>query len=204
MIERTMTHLNSNSLVSIAIETTGDNPRLHDVCFICIVLLDNYIKPSTQIVPFYTAIQPFRPENIDPETASISPTKLNNAMIHGIAPSLAADRLEEWVKLLDMPEGKRIVPIVHGWERIHSFLREWLGFHNCKHLISEEARDLRTAALYLNDCLNHRAKPMMYTKVLPSFIGQAHNIQWLVYADVMEKALKQAEIYRLMLGISNS
>lgn len=204
MIESTMVHLNSNMMVSIWIETSGNDPRRHDICEICALLINNHFKLSTAITPFYNMIQPLRPENIDLETASINRERINNAIIKGLPPSIAADRFEDWVMELDMPKGKRIVPIVHNWGRVSAFLRNWLGINNFNYLVSSEVRDIQTVALYHNDCANIRAKPIPYAKVLDYFIGELHAIQLLRKMDVMEKALRLAEIYRLMLGVSNN
>ena len=201
MIERTMVHLNFNMMASIWIETTGPDPRRHDIFEICILLLDNHFRMSQAIVPFYIMIQPLRPENINIEDyKSGMKTKIEEATIKGLPPSVAADRLEDWIAELDMPHGKKIVPLVFDWEHTSGFLRNWLGIQTYRHLISSDARDIQTVALFTNDRANVRAQPIPYPKVFSGFIGQHHKITLQNSMDVMEKAVRLADIYRVMIG----
>jgi hypothetical protein len=202
MIERQMRHLNNNALCAIYIETTGDNPRLHDIVEICIMLVDNFIRPSREIMPFYNQVVPFRAENIDFDTCTIPRAKLAACIRDGLEPSLAADRLEEWHGHLGLPKGKKIVPLTLNWPYMREYLHTWLGFENCRHLFAEEYRDIMSTALHINDCRNMQAREWVYPKPhLLSYLGNQHSVEVRKSDDVMEKTLKMIEIYRLMLSV---
>lgn len=196
-----MKHLNNNSLVAISIETTCDNPRLGDIVEVCIMLLDNFLKPSTKILPYYQRIRPFRPEAIDFTTASTTKEKILEAIKLGLEPSMAADRLDEWLQLLNMPESKRLVPLTYNWPVVREYLHTWLGtigfkslFHAC------EYRDIMSVALYFNDKANQHAELVPYPRPEHApYLGHLHAIKYTMSNDVMVKALKFAEIYKAML-----
>ncbi len=202
MIEHQMRHLNNNALCAIYIETTGKNPRLCDIVEICVMLVDNFIKPSKNIMPFYNQIAPFRPENIDFETCSIPRVKLSDCVKNGLEPSLAADRLEEWLHMLNLPHGKKIVPLTMNWPIMREYLHTWLGIENFKFLFAEEYRDLMATAIHINDCRNLQARQWVYPKPhLLSYLGNQHSVEVRMSDDIMEKTLKMIEIYRLMLAV---
>lgn len=195
-----MRHLNNDALCAIWIETTGEDPRKCDIVEICIILVDNFIRPSTQIIPFYNQIMSFRPENIDLNTMTLTRTKLIDATKNGIEPSLAADRLESWFDELDLPLGKKIVPLTFNWPLMREYLHTWLGYYNFKSIFSEDYRDLRNTANFINDSRNQKAKQWIYPKSYCfSYIGNQHDIEVANSDDVMVKALKMIEIYRAML-----
>lgn len=202
MIEHAMKHLNNNALCSISIETTGENPRLHDIVEISIMLVDNFIRPSHACVPFYNQLCPFRPENIDFKTCTLSRTKLSDAVKNGLEPSLAADRLEEWWKSLELPPNKKIVPLCMNWPLMREYLHTWLGFENYRFLFSEEYRDLMAAAIHINDVRNQQSRQWIYPKPgVLSYIGNQHSVEIRNSDDIMQKTLAQIQIYRLMLGV---
>ena len=201
-VDHQMRHLNHNTLVSLWIETTGDDPRKCDIVEICIMPLDNFIRPSKIMIPFYNQILPFRIENIDFKMASVGREKMQQATTHGLEPSLAADRLEEWVHKLNMPYGKRLVPIAYNWPVVREFLHTWLRFHNFNYLFSHEYRDVMSSVLFINDSWNQRNKMIDYPRPEHlAYLCHAHNISFKMSDDVMVKALKLAELYRQLIGV---
>lgn len=204
-IDKQMRHLNNNALCAIAIEHTGEDTRRCDIVEICIVLVDNFIRPSKKMVPFYNQIAPFRPESVDFKTMSITREKLYHATHHGIEPSLAADRLEEWFTHLNMPERKRIVPIAYNWPVVREYLHTWLGTANFKYLFAEEYRDIMGATYYINDCRNQIQKTIPYPRPehLPYLCAQ-HGLEMRMSDDVMLRCQQMIKLYSLMLGIKHA
>ncbi len=195
-----MMHLNGNVLTAIFIEVTGDNPLVNDIIEICAWPVDNFLRPSKLVYPFYHQIQPFRDEAIDYETASMTKEKIAHCKIHGLEPSLVADRLEEWVKSMNLPRNKKLVPLCYDWPTMRAYLTTWLGFHNFRALFSTEYRDIMATAIHTNDHRNLRAKPAKYPRVNEStYLANQHAIHFRMADDVMVKCLKIAETYHSMM-----
>ena len=201
MIEKQMKHLNSNILCAVYTELTGNNPHQQEIAEICIMVLDNFIRPSDRIMPFYFALQPQKPDNIDFETATLSKARLAEVVLTGINTWTAADRLEEWFHLLDLPPGKGIVPLTHNWPFQRQFVQNWLGYENFKYLFSEQYRDLMTMALLINDRDNQRAELCTFPKVTLDYIGNELSVRCHSRSDLLEKCFKISQIYRQVLGV---
>ncbi len=198
--EPQMTHINNHALCSLDIEVAGGDPRRSDIVEICIILLDNFIKPSNKVPPFYMQLAPFREDAIDLQEATVGKEKLLECARHGLEPSLAADRLEEWHKLLDLPRNKGIIPLCYNWPRIRDYLITWLGWITYKQIFAPQYRDIMMACTFVNDHRNHHIKIARYPRP-DSLAYIAHNCDLELHQseDVMVKTLKQAEIYQAMM-----
>ena len=199
-VETQMKHLNGNCLCAIWIETTGEDPRKCDIVEICIYLLDNFLRPSPAMVPFYQMIKPYRRENIDPKAMTINKQQLQTATLYGVEPTRAADLLEEWMLELNMKQGKKIVPLAYNWPKVSEYLHTWLGFHNFNFLFSEDYRDIRSSVLTINDLRNQQAEVIPYPRPEHiAYIGALSKVPFRITSDVMEKCIKLSEIYRQVL-----
>jgi len=117
-------HLRNNIYCVVAIDTTGDNPKEHEIHQICIWLLDAVYIPSKKHMPFVFSIKPEKP--VDFKTTSTLVGKLRDAGANGTDSFLVMDKLEEWFESLNLPEGGKIVPITFNWPKVRDFLTNWL------------------------------------------------------------------------------
>lgn len=202
MIEHQMQHLNSNALCAIWVETTGADPRKCDIVEICIMLVDNFIRHSQKMMPYYQQITPYRPENIDFETSSFPRAKLIEITRTGLDPSMAADRLEEWHQELDLPHGKKIIPLTFNWPNVREYLHTWLQFNTFNSIFSHQYRDVMSTALHINDCKNQQARQYPYPRPdIFTYLCNMHDIEVSSSCDVMVKCLKLIDLYRAMLQV---
>jgi DNA polymerase III epsilon subunit-like protein len=147
-----MIHLNGNLLCAVDVETTGLNFRLHDVIQISILPLDSQIKPPQTEFPFEVNMQPKRPENIEWKAATVTTIRMVDLIQSAIDPWTAVDLFEEWFYRLNLPVGKKIMPLAHNWPFDRMFIEEWLGGpKNYEAFFHHHYRDSMAAALYLND-----------------------------------------------------
>ena len=205
LIERQMRHLNHNALCAIAIDHTGEDPRRCDLVEICVVLLDNFIRPSKKLMPFYNQIAPFRPDTVDFKTASISRDKIYAAIQHGLEPSLAADRFEEWFGRLNLPERKKIVPLTYNWPVIREYLHTWLGTANFNYIFAEEYRDIMGVTYYINDCRNQVQKTIPYPRPEHlAYLCAQHGLEMRLSNDVMLRCQQMIKLYAQLLGIKHA
>ena len=161
-----MEHLNNNILCVVDVETTGPTPGFHDIIEICVLPLDNFLKPSRKILPFCMNLIPMRKENIDFEAMRIQRKYMDKVIkdkvcgnkkrvieltLKGCEPMRAADLLVEWVEKLKLLPFKRIMPIGHNWVFDRTFIIEWLGMETFDMLFDPRYRDTMAMSLYDND-----------------------------------------------------
>lgn len=160
-----MIHLNGNLLCAIDVETTGLDPKLHDIIQIAILPLGPTLEPHESIMPFDLKIKPSRLETVDMKAMSVSRTSLADICINGMESELALQLYDDWVASLNLGRNHRISPLAHNWVFDQAFIREWLGDDNYAHTIDGRYRDTMACALFLNDFCDFNVEQVEYTRV---------------------------------------
>ena len=196
-----MIHLNGNCLCAIDVETTGSNPRKHDILQIAVLPLDSQIKPRKDIVPYYLNFIPNKDAaDIDWEACAVSQINLAHLTLNGVDQYRAADLFEEWVTRLKLPPGKRISPLAQNWLFDRSFIVEWLGAKMFEYLIDGRYRDTMAVANYCNDKADFMGEAFPYQKVnLPYLCNTLHVDRIGKAHDALSDCYATAEVYRRML-----
>ncbi len=197
-----MIHLNGNLLCVVDVETTGLDPAQHDVIQIAVLPLDSEIKPLKTVYPFYMNMKPKRPENIDWKAATV--TKLNMAQLinSAIDPWTAVDLFEEWFRKLNLPVGRKIMPLAHNWPFDRQFILEWLGGpRSFEYFFHHHYRDSMCASLYLNDRAEQHIDHIPIPKVSLEYCCTVFGVQNLKAHDALQDCITTAEVYRRMLTI---
>jgi len=206
--EKILYHLNQNLLCSIDLLTTGPRPYYHDLLQICILPLNNFLKPLKSIVPFFIDIRPKRIENasyhkedlIDMPTpgSRVSQEKFFEMVTRGVDSLAAADRFEEWFNKLQMRHNKRICILAHDYIFKMPFLIDWLGIQSYNAFFDPYYRDLVPAALFCNDKSNFKAENIPYPKVHLAYLASTTKTE-IISHDLLGKCVAQAEIYTKMM-----
>ncbi len=172
-----MQHLNGKMLCVIDTETTGLDPRFHEIWQICIMPLDNNLRPSKDRFPFYIMIKPEHPEYIDwsVNVFKKNKAKIMDAMNRGHDREAAVDLLEDWINKLGLPMNKYgnrclIEPLGQNFGFDRGFMEQWLTVSRYQEWFDYHYRDLMHASLFLNDRANFHAEPVPFSKV---------NLRWL-------------------------
>jgi DNA polymerase III epsilon subunit-like protein len=195
-----MIHLNGNLLCAIDVETTGLDPRKHDVVQICILPLDSEIKPLKTIMPFYLEMQPKRPENIDYKAATVNKLDIIQIMKRSIDPWKAVDLFEEWFQKLNLPVGKKLMPLAHNWPFDRQFVEEWVGGPiSFEHFFHHHYRDSMAAALYLNDRAEQHVDHIPIPKVSLEYCCTVFGVRNMKAHDALQDCVATAEVYRRMM-----
>lgn len=199
--QRLMTHWNNSILCAIDLETTGLDPRKHDIVEVAIIPLNSEIMPIKQIMPFNVIIKPGRPENIDYDNLTkigMTRKRISDYMLNGHDSFYAAELLEKWFNKLQMPERKQIFPLAHNFPFEYSFLRDWLGPLNYESMFDGRFRDTMALANALNEMADLRARPVPFEKVNLSYICNKLGIERSREHYALEDAMVTAECYRRM------
>lgn len=190
-----LVHLNNHLMCSISIKTTGIRPWYHDLYEICILPLDADLKPI-QSLPFQAMMQLKRPENLkDEEIRKLDYIKIQRSL----DPWKVADLFEDWYYRLLLKEEKKIVPLSIHWAAERGFIMDWLNEKCFADLIDEnQARDITTTALYLNDKSAFEIEPVPFSKTKFSWLCSSLKIFMEDKNDTLWRCTAIAQIYRKM------
>lgn len=198
-----MIHLNGHILCAIDIETTGLDPKVHEIYEIAIIPLKGDLKPDPTIRPLDILIKPDNDTDIDWAGMSKTGNKdvVHNALMRGTDKFTAADYIVEWFEKINLPESKRLVPLAQNWAGIDKiFITEWLGPLTFEQIFHFHYRDTMTTALYINDRADAHNERIPFPKVNLQYLcsqlgiernGRAHR--------ALDDALVVAEVYKKLL-----
>lgn len=194
---RHLIHLNGNLLCCIDTETTGLDPRKHEIWQVCFLPLDSFFKPCKDIMHFELILKLNKPENVDPK--AMSREEFVNCQLKGVDQETAADMLEAWFNRLNLPENKRISPLAQNWAFDRDFLIEWLGRLRFQHIVDGRYRDLMTCSLYENDRADARIEQVPYPKNSLGSIATRLCVENPNAHDALNDCMVTAECYRKMV-----
>lgn len=193
-------------IVAIDTETTGLDPRTHDIIQACFMPLYNNFAPNKEIKPFFITIQPKHFQDTPEYLESIAPAmKVNKldikkVMREGIEAHQASKLFDKWWELYSHNEPMQVLGQNFPFDR--GFLIEWLGQECYRQYFHHRYRDLYSASFYLND----KAEFFGYDKPFPNGVGlqkiaKALNIVEIQAHDAFSDCLTTAESYRRMLSL---
>lgn len=195
----TMTHLNGHQMCVVDVETTGLDPQKHDVIQLAVLPLGADLKPIQTIMPFYVNMRCKRPENADRAALKANHLDLAQIQLTGLDPWKCVDMFEEWFGRLQLPVGKKIVPLAHNWIFDHQFVQEWLGGPlSFNHFFDFHYRDSMVAAEYLNDRADFHVEKYPYPKVSLDYLCTVLGVTNVKAHDALADCVATAECYRLM------
>lgn len=192
-----MMHLNGNLLCVVDVETTGLDFRKHEIIQICVLPVDEHLKPHPQIKPFIADIKPEKV--VDDEALTVTKSDLASVLLRGLDSFAVADYFSEWFDALNLAQGKRISPLAHNWPFDRDFIRVWLGFETYEHIFDARYRDTQAIALYHNDRAFWRSELTPYPKVNLSYLAQVLKVPRLRHHAV-EDCLTTLECYRQLVS----
>lgn len=194
-----LVHTNGNLIAAVDVETTGLNSQKHDIWEIGILPLDSNIKPSKTAKPLHLEIKPRFPENIDPDGLRKNRKRITHAVMYGIDYFDAAEIVENWFEKLQLPIGRKIMPLASNWPFDRDFVREFLGFLTFDHIFHGHYRDTQPSALFMNDMAAFRAETVPYPRVGLARISKRLNIPMENHHHALADCASSAEAYRRML-----
>ena len=195
-------HLNDNILCAVDTETTGLDPRKHDLIQVAVIPLNDFYRPRSDIMPFTMKLKPRNIKTAQAEAIRTSRADLTNLMLHGVDYYDAADLFDRWYnEILKVSPNKRIMPLAHNWPFDRDFLREWLTPEGFDLYFSGHYRDSMVAAMYLNDRAEHHTEVYPNPKMKLTYLCTHHGINLDNAHDAIADAVAAAELYKRFLDV---
>jgi DNA polymerase III epsilon subunit-like protein len=195
----TFRHCNGNLLAAVDVETTGINPLAHDVWQVGILPLNRDLEPMKGVHPFYMSMKPQRPENINYNAVKISRFNFLDLMKYAVEQDYAADLLDTWLAGLNLPLGKKIMPIWSNGHFDRDFLTAWLGCELYNQIFHGHTRDTQELAVAINDRFALAGKDLPFNRVGLNSLAPVLGIENENPHDALSDCLTTAAVYKALL-----
>lgn len=194
-----MNHLFGNVLASLDLETTGGTPGYHEVIQIGVVPLDRDLNPHPGVRPFYANIAPEFIERAEPEATAAHGLNLDELAITAPSKGKVIDLFNEWFDGLQLPLGKKLVPLVHNWAFENKFLTAWMGREMTEAIFHGHARDPMLVAAFINDRAVFAGEQPVFERLKLGRMAERFRVHNERPHDALSDALTAAALYKAML-----
>lgn len=193
--QRQSLKLQGNRLAATDFETTGLQPGWHEPIQVAIVPLGSQLRPLAGVQPFYRLIRPRYPERADAGAMNVHKIPMEELM-EAADPDDVAEDLVEWVRSLDLPASRQLIPLAHPWAFEYGFYSAWLGLPLTSFIFHRNARCSRSAALAMLDAASLSKKTLPFHDVNLSALCKFASLKNDRPHDALWDSLAEAEVYR--------
>lgn len=194
-----MSGFHGHMMCAVDVETTGLDPKKHDVVQVSILPMNEEFCINKQITPFNMHLKPVRIENVSEEALAVNKLSLAKLTLMGIDPFQAADLLDEWFDRLGLPIGKKILPVGHNYSFDKAFLMEWLGQLSYDRIFHYHYRDTMIVANFINDRAVARYALQPFNNVKLTTVASSLQVDASKAHDSLEDCQMVAEVYRRLI-----
>jgi hypothetical protein len=187
---------------ALDINTTGPDPRLHEIVQIVLIPLTPDYEISRTLLPFMATVKPDREHTWTGKAPACTRPTLSRALRVGADPADVVGALFEWKeKRLGLWYNgfgiqKKIIPLGHNICGLAlPFLRQFMGESDFNDFFHWEPRDTMIAGLFLNDHCNLHAEMEPYNRVYR--LSAMCNIAGLPY-ERLDSAANDAKAARML------
>ena len=198
-MSRSSAHLHGNVLAAVDVETTGLDPENHEIWQIAILPLDSNITPSKTQDPFYMDLKITDFSKREKNALSVSPIDFAERQLKALDPYTVADLLEEWYIRLNLPVGRRLVPLAHNWPFDRHFIIKWIGTLSFEFIFHPHYRDSMAAAMFIKDRCDWKSEPQPFKRASLSQLCMDFGVNNLRPHDALQDCMATAEVYRRLL-----
>jgi DNA polymerase III epsilon subunit-like protein len=200
-----MQHLNGKKMVCIDTETTGLDPRYNEIWQLCMLPLDNNLRPDKKHLPLLLLIRPEHPEYIDWNVPVFKKNraKIMEALERGYDRETAVDLMEQWIVKLGQPvhgsgHPYKLEPLGQNYAFDKAFLEQLMTVDRYQELFDYHYRDLMHAALFLNDRAAFHAEKVPFNKVNLNWLCNKLGVVNADSHDALADCCATSECYRLL------
>lgn len=153
-----MNHLYDNLLASVQIDTTQADPDVGELFEICVLPLDINLNPHVHLPLFNMRMRINDVNYIDKKHMMADRSEIAYVQINGETNDKVADIFQQWFKDLRLPYNRKIIPLTFNYYNQMRYLINWLSFDNYNKIFHRDVRDLKLAALFINDVFGSKMK----------------------------------------------
>lgn len=190
-------HWNGHLLCAVDVEVYGESPKDGDLLEIAIMPLNPNFTPSSTLPPFDMVILPSDTDKYKSNQILLPGMTLADVMLQGLSWDVVAELLETWKEKLNLPEGKKIIPLGHNY-RAHDekWMRWTLGDLTYEFIFDFHCRDTMEVGLFLNDMADWLKEPIPFPKLDLSYMCSCLRVENIRRHRALGDALATAELYR--------
>jgi DNA polymerase III epsilon subunit-like protein len=192
-------HFNYNLVAVVDVETTGLDPKIHDVWQLCVLPLSSCFEPLKDVIPFEVLIRPRRLENYDRTNPYLDHKGIAKAMLEGFDAFKVIEMFETWFAKLQLQPKKKIIPLGQNYGFDKGFLNDLFGVAHYESFFDYHNRDSMSAALFLNDLADLNNRPIPYPHVSLRGLCQSTKTINDRPHDALSDCLATAAVYRQLL-----
>lgn len=200
MIPDSLINYNGELLCAVDVETTGLVPGYHEVIQVAVVPLNSEFEQHPGMKPFYINMAPDHPER-ESGAGSVHGISMEELLATGVSQVDSADMFDEWYRSLELPFGRRLVPLAHNWAFERSYLLHWLGLETFSDIWSGHPRDTLIFGCLLNDLAAWHGRDIPFSRLNLGFMCEKLGIRLLNAHDALADCLATAKLYRAMIRL---
>lgn len=189
-----MLNMNGNVLCAVDVETTGVLAGWNEIIQIACVPLNQHFEPHPEMRFFYLNMRPEYPDRIHKEAVQkhgISKEDLANC----VSQARGVELFEEWYRKLNLPFGKRLVPLAHNWAFERGFLTHWLGLDGFNDHWQPHPRDTMTLCATVNDLYEWHGRKHPFGLLRLTALCERFDIKLDNAHDALADCLATAKLY---------
>lgn len=186
--------MNGHILTAVDVETTGVLAGYHEIIQIAAVPLNQHFEPHPKLRPFYINICPDHFDRIEKgavQKHGIDPESLRECPSQDQSVELFA----EWFRSLNLPFGKRLVPLAHNWGFERGFLTYWLGLDGIYDFWQSHPRDTMAMAATINDLYVWHGRKHPFSLLSLTALCKKFDIELDNAHDALADCLATAKLY---------
>lgn len=191
-----MIHFNRNLLTVVDFETTGRDCAFHDVVQVSVMPVDDNLVPYGR--PFYQNVRPVHPARAQDEAMRVHGIPMDELMLCP-EKSMVADAFVEWFRGLDLPVGKRLIPLTHNSPFDVPFFQQFLGVDLYYEHFTRRGRDTMYMALGINDHFAYRGLALPFNECGLKPLCKHFGIDISGHHDALADCIATVKVYEELL-----
>lgn len=196
-----MISLGENVLAVYDVETTGTEPGYHEVIQIAVVPLEPIsLQPNPRYAPFYSCICPKYIQRIMPDAMRAHKIPLDELQKYPDHETVG-ESLREWFLSMQLPVGKRIIPIAHNLVFDQPMVSALLGERMYEEIFSRNGRCTLQAAEYINLRETYAGRAAPFNKMSLTYLCKHFGITLDGAHDALADCLATAAVFRELLKL---
>jgi hypothetical protein len=200
-------------LVSVAVRSDGrdgwsqnnnvnsNTPETGNLAQVCFIPVSQYLTVEEEIPILTFFLKPRYVDSWPNEKIIVAAGKTAaEIQLSGQDPGAGLLIFAKWFDMLNLGLGKKIVPLTYNWALTRAWLATWMDELDLLTFFSHEYRDLKAAAMFVNDNCWRNRQEYRVQKSAFSYIAKAYQVPWeRERKDAIEDAHAVLRVYNKII-----